>query len=139
VRTRDGDEDDSGTADATVPTKVAVVTFDHKFQTDQNVANASAVATFQSDDGWMATKTVELNDSSRTIDQAEQSQSFSHSPENGSYTGSVGDSRQAAYRAAYKISLKTSEAPMDANAKISAQTDWGFRIPNAPSYVPLGQ
>jgi hypothetical protein len=134
VLTRDNDDDDAGSVNITVPITVGDITHNHSFQTDDQVAIASAAAAFQSDDGWMTRKVVEKKDVSETATQSAESGTFGHSA-TGTLNDKPGTKSQAAFRTAYKISLKQPGA-QQATASVTVKATWTFGITNVPLYVP---
>lgn len=134
VETKDGDPDDAGSVQTNVPATIGVITFNHNKQNDDAVAIVSAVAAFQSDDGWMASSILKKEDVSEDVDWQTDSGQFTHTA-NGTFTDKPGEKRQAAFRTAYKITLEQAEGGVSASGKATAQTAWKFSITEKPSYV----
>jgi hypothetical protein len=132
VAGKDGDIDDSGSASANVPSTVGNITFNHNFGGDDTVGTFSAVAAFQSDDGWMATKIVKHSMVTTTNPQSD-STAFSHTG-NGTLTGKPGASKKGAFRAGYKIAIKETTPFAVSGVSVTGYTKWDFDISLTPTY-----
>jgi len=135
IKVWDEDGNDDGNHSVSIGVSYIVsFQYTYSWEGDECVATGSGGVAFQSDSGWLATKSTKISDVSDNTEEWKENE-FSHTAPTTYYICNVGEFKRANFMLGGQLNCHEEDAD-DANGIVEANVSYTFTIIEWPEYVP---